>query len=332
MTFLRYAIGANYKRFFGKLRIAAKKAGRSTLSLALDFLGCFLSRGFGLSDYLNYELWTKTRAERKEYVSIKDMDAFYARVSPAKYKTFFTVKFNFLENFAKYITRAYIVPTAENFAEFEAFCAKNPQFMLKPYDGLGGAGVRRVDVAAEGGAAALHAYMVENRLFAEELIVQHEEMAALCPSSVNTVRVMTSNVGGNARILYVGLRVGAGADVDNFHAGGMGVHVDPETGVLVGNAKNKDLEEFETHPVTGVRFDGRKLPYWDEIRAMCLEASHVNTNIHVVGWDVAITPNGPTFVEGNRRPGFDLPQVSSNRGRMDIMRSVYAEMDAAEKE
>ena len=43
---------------------------------------------------------------------------------------------------------------------------------------------------------------------------------------------------------------------------------------------------------------------WDEVRRMCLEASCVNTNIHVVGWDVAITPDGPTFVEGN--PGLAM--------------------------
>ena len=53
---------------------------------------------------------------------------------------------------------------------------------------------------------------------------------------------------------------------------------------------------------------------------MVLEAALVNDKIHVVGWDVAITEEGATLIEGNRRPGFDLVQVVSRRGRKDIMR------------
>ena len=40
----------------------------------------------------------------------------------------------------------------------------------------------------------------------------------------------------------------------------------------------------------------------------------------MVGWDVAITEKGTTLIEGNRRPGFDLIQVLSKKGRKDIMR------------
>ena len=36
------------------------------------------------------------------------------------------------------------------------------------------------------------------------------------------------------------------------------------------------------------------------------------------------------FVEGNRRPGFDLPQMTSHRGRKDIMRAAEAFIAAAE--
>ena len=43
--------------------------------------------------------------------------------------------------------------------------------------------------------------------------------------------------------------------------------------------------------------------------------------ILVVGWDVAISENGPVIIEGNRRPGFDIVQVLSG-GRMDIVNNV----------
>ena len=331
MSFLKYAVGANYRRFWNELRAAAARDGRNSFLLAADFLMCVPRYGCGLTDYLNYRFWNRSAGERREYVTIRDTDMFYEKVSPSRYKTFFTVKPNFLTNFASYAGREFFVPTQDNADGLERFLSARDVVMVKPVDGLAGRDVRKQPTAAVSDAAAFHKELLDNRLFIEEVIVQHPEMAELCPASVNTIRVMTAAAGGESVILYAGLRVGAGADVDNFHAGGMGVHVNTETGALEGRAVNKSGEEFERHPVTGVEFDGRVLPMWDEVRRVCLEAALVNPHIHVVGWDVAITPDGPVFVEGNRRPGFDLPQMTSRRGRKDLIRRTEELLARAEQ-
>jgi hypothetical protein len=41
---------------------------------------------------------------------------------------------------------------------------------------------------------------------------------------------------------------------------------------------------------------------------------------------VAITPEGPVLIEGNRRPGFGLSQVLDDRGRMDIIDDVLTDL------
>ena len=83
---------------------------------------------------------------------------------------------------------------------------------------------------------------------------------------------------------------------------------------------DKDNNEYECHPLTGYRFDGFQIPNFEIVKKTVLEAALVNPNIHVVGWDVAVTEDGCTFIEGNRRPGFDLVQVLYNKGKKDIMR------------
>jgi len=166
-------------------------------------------------------------------------------------------------------------------------------------------------------------YLKDNRMFLEELIVQHKKMSTLCPSSVNTIRIMTFVNNGKSEILYAALRVGNGIhEVDNFHKGGMGVQINTKEGKLKGNAIDKDLNEFKMHPTTKVYFNKFELPYWNETKKLVLDAALVNQNIKVVGWDVAITKNGPILVEGNRRPGFDLVQVLSKKGRKDIIYHV----------
>ena len=89
---------------------------------------------------------------------------------------------------------------------------------------------------------------------------------------------------------------------------------------LIGDAIDKDLNHFEVHPKSKVKFDGFQIPNWEKAKELVLKASLVNNHIHMVGWDVAITEKGTTLIEGNRRPGFDLIQVLSKKGRKDIMR------------
>ena len=51
------------------------------------------------------------------------------------------------------------------------------------------------------------------------------------------------------------------------------------------------------------------IPYWKEAVALCKEAALVIPQIRYCGWDVAITPEGPVFIEGNHLPGHDIYQL-----------------------
>ncbi len=329
MSIIRYALVGNLKRFLTNIKDVAKEENKSSFSIFCNFLSCFAKTGCGYSDYLNYRLYRRSAKELSEYVTIKDQDKFYETVSPSQYKKFFTIKPDFLKNFAKYIDRDFFVDGSAD--ELRKFLENNPEFMLKPYDGSGGHGVEKMKSADVTNVEEFCENMKNNRLFVEGYVRQHSEMNRLCPASVNTVRVMTFAAKGKSRIFYAALRIGNGiASVDNFHAGGMGCSIDFESGKLYGNAVDKDLNVFENHPTTGVQFDGFRIPNWDYVKNMVLEAALVNQNIHVVGWDVAVTENGATFIEGNRRPGFDLVQVLSERGRKDLMRDCLDELNAAE--
>ena len=70
---------------------------------------------------------------------------------------------------------------------------------------------------------------------------------------------------------------------------------------------------------------------------MVLEAALVNDKVNLIGWDVAISKNGPVIIEGNRGPGFDLVQVLLKHGAKymltDLLKSVkQGELIEEEKE
>ena len=319
MSLIEYAKAGNLKKFRNNLKEISKKENKSTFYLFNHFLITFLKSGCGYSDYLNYQLYNKTFKEISEYVTIKHQDKFYEIVSPAKYKTFFTIKPNFLNNFKNFINRDFFEDGS--IEDLEKFLSNNEEFMVKPKDGLGGMGVYKEYKKNIKDIDEFYNYLKNNNLFIEEYVKQNEDINKLCKESVNTIRIMTFSYNGKSEIVYAAMRIGNGVNnVDNFHQGGMGCKIDLEKGILIGDAIDKDLNHFVVHPKSKVKFDGFKIPYWEEAKKLVLDASKVNNNIHLVGWDVAITDDGPTLIEGNRRPGFDLIQVLSKRGRKDIMR------------
>ncbi len=325
MAFYSYMFTANYKRFFKNLSKVAKQEHRFFPALVADTAWCVFRYGLALSDYLNYEIYKRSSRERKEYVSTRTENSFYETVSPSQYKKRFTIKPNFLREFKDYTKRDCIVPGEDDFDTFCQFLDKNSQFMSKPYDGLGGQDVQKRSAAEITDRQKYFEECKENRIFLEELVQQHPDMNVLCPTSVNTARIMTFNDGGKPEILWMGLRVGNGVNsVDNFHAQGMGVAIDMETGKLKGEAIDKDGNVFKTHPTTGVVFDGFQLPDFQQAVELVLRGALESDKILVIGWDVAFSDRGPVIIEANRRPGYDLVQMLDQRGRMDIINGVLS--------
>lgn len=127
-------------------------------------------------------------------------------------------------------------------------------------------------------------------------------------------------------MIFAAARIGSGKTIaDNFHQGGMGVLVDLEQGKLVKNGIDKRLNESETS-ITKIKFDGFKIPYWEEIKQMVLEAALVNDKVNIIGWDVAISKEGPLLIEGNRGPGFDLVQMTLKKGTKYMLEDLEKEV------
>jgi hypothetical protein len=53
------------------------------------------------------------------------------------------------------------------------------------------------------------------------------------------------------------------------------------------------------HPKTGVPFNKFRLPFWSEVCSLVKETAIKLLPVRTIGWDVAITPNGPVILEAN---------------------------------
>ena len=331
MGFISFALQGNYKRFYGDLKELSKTTHKPAWFMFLDTAVCALRYGSGLQDYLNFQFYNKKHAQRKTYVSVSYLDKAITKLSNIKWSPYISNKTNFQKNYNAFTRRDFFDPDT-GFEGFEAFLQRNPVFIYKPQIGQCGEGVAKLEVAKIPDIKAFYEEAVAKKACLEELVVQHPAWEALCPGCVNTMRVITGAAKGQSWLIFAATRVGSGTSVaDNFHMGGSAVLIDMETGKLTGNGIDKKLNEHECS-ATGVRYDGYQVPFWEEIKKLCLDAALVNDQIHFVGWDVAVTPNGPLLIEGNRGSGFDLPQVLAKRGLKDMVDTLIARVEELEQE
>jgi hypothetical protein len=153
---------------------------------------------------------------------------------------------------------------------------------------------------------------LDGKYLLQERIIQHPEISKFHASSVNTIRIITFNNNGRLEVFSSALRIGAnGQSNDNWGTGGIVVGIDKETGKLLeeGVFRQGYGLRAKVHPDSGVVFKDFEIPFYKEsVEQVCKLHSYL-PRIQSIGWDIAITPDGPTFVEGNDNWGCGIPMV-----------------------
>lgn len=200
---------------------------------------------------------------------------------------------------------------------------------VKPVRARGGRGAERWDYVGDGSyrlhrsgqqlsafqfLERIRAMSMTQPLLVQERALNHPAMRDLTNGALSTIRMISClDERDRPEIMAAVQRMAVGPNetVDNVHAGGMGVPVDLARGrLLQGTDMGIDAHMgwIDVHPTTGGRITGRALPLWDETCELVREAHRAFADWVVIGWDVAVTADGPRLVEGNSGPDIDLIQ------------------------
>ena len=195
----------------------------------------------------------------------------------------------------------------------------NGAYFCKPLDGQCGGGVIRLVVEGDKAVvdeeekplaevkSILMSQFSQRPYVVQTLVVQHPEISRIYDKAVNTLRILTVMDKNTGKPVSVAgeVRFGAhGSVVDNLAAGGVAVGVDLMTGQLseYGICKKGGAKCTTCHPDTLIPFSEVRLPFIHEAVQQA-EALHARlSSIRLIGWDIAITSDGPIFIEGNDNP------------------------------
>lgn len=216
--------------------------------------------------------------------------------------------------------------TKEECHEDKLLLSGDAKMFCKPLDGEEGKGAFVLQVKdgvcyQNGTPVAIdqiRSLLTQQRYLVQEFITQHEEMSRLHRQSINTIRLVTVRgiKDGGIHILPSILRIGTGDSVmDNTSRGGVAVGVNIETGYLkqYGFFKPQYGTKTNVHPDSKIKFEEFRIPYFEEVKRQAVYFHSMLPQIHSVGWDIAVGPNGPIFVEGNDNWEINGPQ-SCNGG------------------
>ena len=195
---------------------------------------------------------------------------------------------------------------------FAAMVERLPErFVVKPTWGYYGLGVRVLE-RREVDPRTLYAELLADPEFdlflVQELLVNHPEVEALTGSpTLQTVRLNTivRREGDVALVMPVMKLATGSGDADNYRSGQTGnglCDVDPATGALgplTVRAPSGRGAVTTSVLANGMRVEGWRLPMFAEACALVRDAAPHLLPMRTIGWDVAITPDGPVVVEAN---------------------------------
>ena len=285
-------------------RAISHRSRTPVILILLDMVWCSLVYQAGYLDYEEFEFTVLSRAERRTWITSGNANSIVVKYNQRDFRERFYDKPTFNTTFNEWLGRDWLDLRKASEAQFVEFVGSHDPIMVKVVDSMSGAGIEKHsgDELADG--YALYRQLMDNRQFlVEAFIQQHPGMSALCPTSVNSLRMITFFDGTDVHVLEAVLRMGNGADVDNYGRGGMYTVLDEKTGIAPYGAFDKFANTFTEHPQTGTSIVGFQVPLYDEVLSTLDTVARVIPQIPYVGWDVAISTTGPAIIEGNYNTG-----------------------------
>jgi len=193
-------------------------------------------------------------------------------------------------------------------------------FIKRTSDSYGGSGTYRLlpgDLESDQSKVEnLFNVVLNSQFLFQEIVLQNEKINQINPHCINTIRIETfSGRSDEIKIVSGFMRIGINkSHVDNISSGGIFVGIDIETGKLYPEAISDPIygqgKIYTRHPDTGFLFEAFQIPWFSEIKGLVLKAAGLVPKLKIIGWDVAIDPDGPVLIEGNTTPGMTISEIA----------------------
>lgn len=214
----------------------------------------------------------------------------------------------------------------ENSNDLLDLCKKYKGLVLKPNTGAFGKGLKIIrfrngELNYNGKPCSAEEVFKKLRNLDNYLVTEYVQQAnysaEIFPDTTNTLRIITMRSPEDGKVFIPSAlhRFGTSRTIpiDNWGDGdGACASIDVDSGIMGEVAiysGGQSLEWISEHPETGSPIKGEKVPNWENVKNELIKTVEELPYLKYVGWDVAVTENGITVIEGNNHANPRLFQI-----------------------
>lgn len=167
----------------------------------------------------------------------------------------------------------------------------------------------------------------------QERVRPHPELVDFIGPTLCTARVLTIIArDGSPRIVGSVFKVQPSAvGVDHLLYGAVACWIDPDTGALGPGRTRTHCDFVTTVPGTNRPLVGYRVPLWEQVKKLSLDAAAAFPWARAIGWDIAVAERGAVLIEGNARWSPSLLQLPAPRGLMEgELEALYRDRRSAD--
>lgn len=160
----------------------------------------------------------------------------------------------------------------------------------------------------------------------QKIAENHEDIVRVTGSkTLQCLRILTVKTkAGGIELFGLTFKISGNPanDTDHFLLGVTGnlyAIIDNDTRALKSaytfDFKRHEFTEAKIHPFTGEKLIGWKIPGMEEAIQLAVKMHRGLSSLQAIGWDIAVTPDGPMVIEGNSQwggSGLERPYFTEN--------------------
>ena len=289
----------------------------------VDIIWCGIRYGASPNNYVNFDLKNTCSAERKTFLTHRKSQYLMKRFNNPNYIWQVENKYEFAKLIGKKYGRGFAKSKTLTKEDLLVISNKG-RIIYKPLRGGQGIGIKVFETGSYSNLNEL--LSVIHSLpdgIVEEWIVQDEKMSSLCPDAVNPIRIQSLRT-DEVHIIAATITIANGTNIANA-SGVKAIFalIDVDNGTVITDGYDYNGNLYTTHPTTGVVIKGFRIPQWDKVVSLINQSAKKIKNIRYIGWDIAISKDGPIIIEANNDPGYTAYQLPVLTGSHKGIWSIY---------
>ena len=330
-----YLIKEDKRKFINYINYINRNENIPRLSLIMGMFISSLKYNISLQEYFLFRFYNLSKREKETYAGTGTMYEYQLVMNPIGGRAILEDKLLFLKGYAPFIKHKFLALgdlTIKSETLAEILKNQSGKIVLKDSKGQCGDGIEVRNTVDFNQETLVERLKETGNDFVEEFVQQHDHLDKLSPSGLNTIRVITQlNKDNKVEILGARLRITINSSIDNLAAGNIASPINIETGRVEGSGVYSDITKSEEriHPITGMQIDAFQIPFWKESLHMVKDAALLHPENRSIGWDVAITNNGPELIEGNHdwcKLLWQLPVKRGLKPKLEKHKEQYLEI------